>query len=68
MSKATAGLERLIPILLFVPSTKKVLEILAVIPDWEATSKKVSGVVSPSPNLPREAEEKMAKKLLFPLL
>ena len=29
-------------------------------PDWEAISKKVSGVESPKENLPREVEEKMA--------
>ena len=33
-------------------------------PDEEATSKKVSGVESPRPNLPNEAEEKMARKAL----
>ena len=31
----------------------------AVIPDEDATSKNVSGVVSPNPNLPSEVEEKM---------
>ena len=50
-----------IPIVPLVPSTKKVLEIEAVIPDEDATSKKASGVTSPSPNLPSEVEEKMPK-------
>ena len=39
---------------------EKILEILATIPELYAISKKASGVVSPNPNLPREAEEKMA--------
>ena len=55
-----------IPTVLFVPSTKNVFDIDAVIPDWEDTSKNVSGVISPSPNLPDEAEEKMAN--LVPVL
>ena len=61
--KETLGVEVLIPILLLVASTKKVLEILAVIPELEAISKNVSGVLSPSPNLPDDLDEKMAKEL-----
>ena len=37
-----------------------------MIPELEATSNKVSGVVSPSPNLPVDVEEKMAN--LVPVL
>jgi hypothetical protein len=62
----TAGLRVPIPTLLFVASTKKVLEMLAVIPDEEAISNNVSGVTSPSPNLPVEVDEKMAN--LVPVL
>ena len=40
------------------------LEIEATIPEEEAISKNVSGVVSPSPNLPRETEEKTANGVL----
>ena len=39
-------------------------EIEAVMPELDATSKNVSGVESPSPNLPCEAEEKIAKREL----
>ena len=39
-------------------------EILATIPELDAISKNVSGVESPSPNLPCEADEKMAKREL----
>ena len=39
---------------------EKIFEILAVIPELDAISKNVSGVVSPSPNLPNEVDEKMA--------
>ena len=46
--------------LLLVASMEKMLEIDAVIPELDAISKKASGVVSPSPNLPNEVEEKMA--------
>ena len=59
-SRATAGVESLIPILLFDASTNSVFEILAVIPDDDAISKNVSGDESPRPNLPLEAEEKIA--------
>ena len=48
----TKGVEALI---------EKRLEMLATIPELEAISKKASGVMSPSPNLPKEVEEKMAK-------
>ncbi len=44
------------PILLFVASTKKVLEIEATMPDEEAISKKVSGVESPKEKRPDEVE------------
>ena len=37
------------------------LEILAVIPELDATSKKVSGVTSPNPNLPDDTVENLAK-------
>ena len=40
-------------------------EIEATIPDEEAISKKVSGVVSPKPNLPNEVEAKI--NLVVPL-
>ena len=40
---------------------EKILDILAVIPDEDAISKKASGVVSPNPNLPNEVDEKIAK-------
>src|SRR3989344_5733901 len=49
------------PIVLFVASTVKVLEILAVVPDEDAISKYASGVVSPRPNLPDEVVENLAK-------
>ena len=39
---------------------ENILDILAVTPDELAISKYASGEVSPSPNLPNEAEEKMA--------
>ena len=39
---------------------ENILDILATTPDEEAISKYASGVVSPSPNLPREVEEKTA--------
>src|SRR3989344_4277244 len=39
---------------------ENMLDILATTPDEEAISKYASGVVSPSPNLPSEVEEKMA--------
>src|SRR5262245_24355055 len=43
-----------------VASREKMLEILATIPEEEAISNIVSGVVSPIPNRPREADEKTA--------
>src|SRR3989344_178147 len=58
-SRSKSGVESRIPILWLPASTKKMLEILAVIPVELAISKKVSGVESPRENLPREAEEKM---------
>src|SRR3989344_1316899 len=51
------------PTLRLVASTKNVLEILATVPEADAISKKASGEESPSPNLPREVEAKMAKIL-----
>lgn len=44
------------------------LEIDAVIPDDDEISKKASGVVSPSPNLPEETVENLAKGLPDELL
>ena len=58
----------MIPTRLLVASTKKVLEIEAVIPELDAISKKASGVLSPNPNLPEETEEKIAKELEEPEL
>ena len=56
-------MEVLIPILLLVASTKKVLEMDATIPEDEAISKKASGVLSPRENLPEDLEEKIANEL-----
>ena len=39
---------------------ENMLDILATTPDDDAISKYASGVVSPSPNLPDEVEEKIA--------
>src|SRR3989344_2244324 len=48
------------PIVLFPASTKNVFEILAVMPELLAISKKASGVTSPNPNLPKETVENLA--------
>src|SRR3989344_8572822 len=47
---------------------EKILEILATTPEELATSKKASGVVSPSPNLPDEILENLAKAVERELL
>ena len=49
--------------LVVVALMEKIFEIEATTPDELAISKKASGVVSPSPNLPSEVEEKMANIL-----
>jgi hypothetical protein len=49
--------------LVLVASIVKILEILAVMPELEAISKKASGVESPSPNLPSDWDEKIARKV-----
>ena len=46
-----------------VASIEKILEILATIPEELAISKNASGVLSPSPNLPPDLEEKIANEL-----
>ena len=59
MERVEPGVEEPMPTKPLVASTKKMLEMEAVIPEVEATSKNVSGVVSPTPNLPKEVEEKI---------
>jgi hypothetical protein len=54
--------------LLLDASMEKMFEILAVIPELDAISKYASGVMSPSPNLPEEIDENLAKAVERELL